>query len=480
MTDTLSALRRSSPPPTADPLDDRATAPDWVLVRQLRTSVAAELSERLRGHPDMSRDSQRELARALTTRAVADWVDQQATAQALTPTVAEETTIADAVLAAIFGLGRIQPLVDDPTVENIDIAGCDRVWLEYADGRIEPGPAVADSDAALVETLQSFATYLGQTTRSFSTAHPTLRLKLPDGSRLTAIMAVTPRPEVHIRRHRLLDITLDRLAELGTLDAALVGFLRAAMRGRRNIVVTGTVNVGKTTLIRALAGEIARLERVVTIEKEYELLLHELPQRHARVVAMEAREGNAEPGPTDSAGGAGEVNLAALLETSLRMNPRRIIVGEVLGDEIVPMLRALASGTSGSLCTIHARTARGVFDRIAELGLCAPQRIPVEAAHLLAANGIDLVVHLDMVDDRVTGGRLHRHVTSVLEVAGIGENGRPATNELFTSGPDGRAVPSGTPPSPRLLDVLTRAGFDPTLLDYTSGLWSAADRRERR
>lgn len=468
MTDTLHAMSPLT-------LDTTTTIPaaggDWEVVRRLRTAVSTQLSERLRTRPDTSRDSQRELARALATRAVADWADQQATSGGRTPTLDEEVWLADAVLASIFGLGRIQSLVDDPSVENIDIAGCDRVWLEYADGRIEPGPPVADTDVELVETLQSFATYLGQTSRSFSTAHPMLRLKLPDGSRLTAVMAVTPRPEVHIRRHRLLDVTLDRLATFGTLDPALVGLLRAAMAARRNIVVTGTVNVGKTTLIRALAGEIAPLERVVTIEKEYELLLHDLPDRHARVVAMEAREGNAEPGLGDNAAGAGEVSLARLLETALRMNPRRIIVGEVLGDEIVPMLRALASGTSGSLCTIHARTARGVFDRIAELGLCAPERIPIEASHLLAANGIDLVVHLDMTDERATGGGLHRYVASILEVAGIGENGRPATNELFTPGPDGRAVPSGTPPSPRLLDALTHAGFDPSLLDYTAGLW---------
>jgi Flp pilus assembly CpaF family ATPase len=467
VTDVLHAA--SSPALDATPTIP-GTGGDWEVVRRLRAAVSTQLSERLRTRPDTSRDSQRELARALATHAVADWADQQATSSGRTPSLEEEAWLADAVLASIFGLGRIQPLVDDPSVENVDIAGCDRVWLEYADGRIEPGPPVADTDVELVETLQSFATYLGQTSRNFSTAHPMLRLKLPDGSRLTAVMAVTPRPEVHIRRHRLLDVTLDRLAALGTLDAALVGLLRAAMAARRNIVVTGTVNVGKTTLIRALAGEIATLERVVTIEKEYELLLHDLPDRHARVVAMEAREGNAEPGLGDSAG-AGEVSLARLLETALRMNPRRIIVGEVLGDEIVPMLRALASGTSGSLCTIHARTARGVFDRIAELGLCAPERIPIEASHLLAANGIDLVVHLDMTDDRATGGGLHRYVASILEVAGVGENGHPATNELFTPGPDGRAVPSGTPPSPRLLDALTGVGFDPSLLDYTGGLW---------
>lgn len=448
--------------------------PDWALVRDLREQVSGELSEQLRTRPGLNTDSQRELARALTARHVAVWSDRQATGGLRAAGVEAEAQITEAVLAAIFGLGRIQPLVDDPGIENVDIAGCDRVWIEYADGRIEPGDPVADSDSALIELLQGFATYLGQTTRSFSTAHPTLRLKLPDGSRLTAIMAVTPRPEVHIRRHRLLDVTLDRLLALGTLDTVLRSFLRAAMGARRNIVVTGTVNVGKTTLIRALAGEIDRLERIATIEKEYELLLHELPERHARVVAMEAREGNAEPGLADTGGGgAGEVSLPILLETALRMNPRRIIVGEVLGDEIVPMLRALASGTSGSLCTIHARTARGVFDRIAELGLCAPQRIPVEAAYLLAANGIDLVVHLDMLDERARGGGLQRYVTTVLEVAGIGEHGRPATNELFTPGQDGRAVPASTPPSPRLLDDLIRAGFDPDLLDHPDGLWQA-------
>ncbi|MHB1615130.1 MAG: CpaF family protein [Actinomycetes bacterium] len=447
--------------------------PDWALVRELREAVSRELGEQLRARPGLSADSQRELARSLIAQRVAAWSDRQATSNGHTsPGLAQEAQLADAVLAAIFGLGRIQPLVDDPAIENVDISGCDRVWIEYADGRIEPGAPVADSDTALVDVLQSFATYLGQTTRSFSTAHPTLRLKLPDGSRLTAIMAVTPRPEVHIRRHRLLDVTLDRLVALGTLDPVLLEFLRAAMRARRNIVVTGTVNVGKTTLVRALAGEIDPLERVATIEKEYELLLHELPERHARVVAMEAREGNAEASLSDTANaGAGEVSLAVLLETALRMNPRRIIVGEVLGDEIVPMLRALASGTSGSLCTIHARTARGVFDRIAELGLCAPQRIPIDAAHLLAVNGIDLVVHVDMLDERARGGALRRYVSTVLEVAGIGENGRPATNELFTPGPDGRAVPAGTPPSPRLLDQLVRAGFDPTVLDHPSGLW---------
>lgn len=192
MTETVIPARFAAQSTVLLGVEQHTAVLDWVVVRDLRATVSAQLSERLGGRPDLSRDSQRELARALATRAVATWIDEQATTGAGAASVEEEERLADAVLAAIFGLGRIQPLVDNPNVENIDIAGCDRAWLEYADGRIEAAAPVADSDAALIETLQSFATHLVQTTRSFSSAHPTLRLKLPDGSRLTAIMAVKP------------------------------------------------------------------------------------------------------------------------------------------------------------------------------------------------------------------------------------------------------------------------------------------------
>ena len=135
---------------------------------------------------------------------------------------------------------------------------------------------------------------------------------------LAAMAWTTPKPHVVIRRHRVRDVDLDDLVDLGTLDTALAGFLRAAIGAGKNIVVTGLQNAGKTTLIRALANEFAPLERFATIEKEYELHLHDLPERHPRVVAMEAREGSAETGP----GGhrAGEVTLTDLVTDALRMN----------------------------------------------------------------------------------------------------------------------------------------------------------------
>jgi Flp pilus assembly CpaF family ATPase len=441
-----------------------ATGGDWSVVREIRQAVAVELSERLGRTGALDPAAQRELARSLIARQVAGWSDQRSLSGQQAPDADGERALAEAVLAEIFGLGRLQALVDDDEIENIQVCGYDRVWCEYADGSLVEGPPVAESDDDLIEMLQNAATYLGQTARSFSTAAPTLRLRLPDGSRLTALMQVSPRPVVAIRRHRLADVDLDDLVGLGSLDAGLAAFLQSAMRVRANIVVTGSINVGKSTMLRALAAEIDRLELVLTIEKEYELHLHEQPDRHPRVVALEAREGNAERG-------AGAVGLAELVEHGLRLNPRRMIIGEVLGDEIVPTLRTLAAGTAGSLTSIHARSARGVFDRIAELAMTAPAPLPVQAAHYLAANSIDYVLHLEMADERGIGGRLHRFAASLLEVVGVGETGRPATNEIYTPDSDGRAVPTGTLPSPPRLTALTRAGYDPGFLSQPGGGW---------
>ena len=215
-------------------------------------------------------------------------------------------------------------------IENIEINGCDQVWVSYADGREAPGPPVADSDAELIELLQLLAARTVGNERSFTTASPTLHVRLDDGSRLAAVAWTTPRPQVVIRRHRVRDVDLDDLIGLGTVDPCLAAFLRAALRAGKNIIVTGLQNAGKTTLIRALANEFPPLERFATIEREYELHLHELPDRHPRIVAMEAREGSSERDATGRR--AGEVTLTHLVRTALRMNLRRIIVGEVRGE----------------------------------------------------------------------------------------------------------------------------------------------------
>ena len=437
-------------------------AVDSVVVREIRRAVAERLAVRLQAESITDPPARRELARAV----LADELATRARARVGTGDepwpVETEMGIAGAVMAALFGLGRLQPLVDDPDVENIEVDGHDQVWLSYADGHDRRGPAVADSDAELIELLQLLAARSGSDERTFTSAHPALHLRLEDGSRLAAMAWTTPRPHVVIRRHRVRDVDLDDLVRLGTLDTALAGFLRAAIRSGKNIVVTGLQNAGKTTLIRALANEFAPMERFATIEKEYELHLHDLPDRHPRVVAMEGREGSAEK---DAHGRrAGEVTLTDLVTDALRMNLRRIIVGEVRGPEVLPMLEAMSTG-DGSLCTIHARTAQHAIDRIVTLCLSAGVSMTEPFAYRLLAGSVDLVVHLTFLDESATGGPKRRFVSHVVEISGLGESSRPATTAVFGPGHDGRAVPLH---QPACLPDLVRAGFDPTFLDHAT------------
>jgi hypothetical protein len=184
--------------------------------------------------------------------------------------------LASAVHDRRYGLGPLSAYLRDPQVENVDVNGCDQVWVTYASGERVAGPPVAASDDALISMIRTWATRGGQTARDFSAAAPLVNVALTGSARMTATMSVTPRPCVSLRRHGQIDITLARLVQLGSIDATLAAFLSAAVRGRCNIIVTGGVNAGKTTLLRALASEISPGERVATLESEYELYLHEL------------------------------------------------------------------------------------------------------------------------------------------------------------------------------------------------------------
>jgi Flp pilus assembly CpaF family ATPase len=278
-------------------------------------------------------------------------------------------------------------------------------------------------------------------------------------------MAVTERPVIDIRRHRLSDHTLDDLLDLGTLDEDLARMLAAAVRAKRNILISGAMNSGKTTLLRALATEIGPAERIVTIEQALELGLDRQIARHPDCVAMEARLANTE--------GVGAIGMAQLVRRSLRMNASRVIVGEVLGDEVIPMLNAMSQGRSGSMATIHADDSAGVFRRLAAYAIQAPERLPLEATNLLIAGAIHLVVHLDTAVcptasdptgscDR--GGselyRPSRHIASVREVVGA-DGPLVITNEVWRPGPDGRGVPAA-PLRDTTTALLAAHGYEPS------------------
>jgi pilus assembly protein CpaF len=243
-------------------------------------------------------------------------------------------------------------------------------------------------------------------------------------------------------------MTLEELVELGTIDADLQAFLAAAVRARKNLIVGGGTNAGKTTLLRALASEIPPQERLVTIENSLELGLDAFPDAHPDVVALEAREPNLE--------GEGAITMAQLVRRGLRMDPSRVIVGEVLGDEVLSMLEAMSQGNDGSMCTIHARSSQEVFSRIATYAIKSPQRLEIEATNLLVAGAIDFVIYLSQRDETAVGGRHHRYVSSVREVLDA-EGTMVVSNEVFQPDPDGRARP-GVPV--RCVDELARHGYD--------------------
>ncbi|WUI00387.1 CpaF/VirB11 family protein [Spirillospora sp. NBC_00431] len=373
------------------------------------------------------------------------------------PTVEMQTRLVSAVFDELFGLGPLQPLLNDPGVENIDINGCDQVWVEYSSGERVRGPAVAATDAELVEKIQLWSRQ-GNTAREFSVASPLLNTALQDlnGARLTASMSVSPRPYVSIRCHRLKSVALADLVERGTLDEGLSAFLTAAVLARRNIIITGGTSAGKTTLLRALVACIPPEQRIATLETDFELFLHELPDRHSNVIAFESRQPNSE--------GAGGVSLHDLIPQALRHNPRRIIVGEVRSTEILPMLEAMQSGHEGSMCTIHANGAEDAFNRMLLLALRGGIAMPVNAVHLMVGMSVDFIVHL-----RRDGTNNQRYVSEVLEVLPPGDTERPSVNHVYVPDRRGRAAPRTTP---QCLDLLVAAGFDPSWLNRR-GHWAA-------
>jgi pilus assembly protein CpaF len=427
---------------------------DHSVVKRMRGEVGDRLAEQRRldaasGVPPMVGEDERQYARAVIGQVLEEYARGEIIAGRAPLTAQAEEDLAEAIHAALFGVGRLQPLLEDQQIENIDVNGCDRVFVGYADGREVLGEPVAESDQELIELVQVLAAYSGLSSRPFDTANPQLDLRLPDGSRLSAVMDVTLRPAISIRRARMGKVFLADLVGNGSLSPELASFLAAAVLARKNIMIAGATNAGKTTLLRAVANQIPAEERLITVERALELGLDHYPELHPNVVAFEERLPNSE--------GNGAISMAELVRRSLRMNPSRVIVGEVLGDEIVTMLNAMTQGNDGSLSTIHANSSLEVFNRIATYAIQAHERLPIEATHMLIAGAIDFVVFQDKRNEYARGGRLRRFVSSVREVTGV--DGRVLSSEVFTAGPDGRAVPHA-PIS--CVEELVQYGYDPS------------------
>jgi Flp pilus assembly CpaF family ATPase len=421
---------------------------DWLRERVAGRMTAYAHAREDAGLPAEDAGQRREVVRRLLAEELDTYAAAQLTAGRTGLDTAAEDRISSVVLDALFGLGPLEVLLADERVENIAVNGADTVWVRYADGAKRRAEALAASDEELVELVRQIAARAGLEERRFDRGVPRLNVCLPDGSRMFAVMAVTGRVSLSIRRHRFRTATLPDLVRLGVCDQALAGFLGALVRARRNVIVAGGTNVGKTTVLRALASAIPPSERLVTIEDTFELGLDADPVAHPDVVAMQAREANIE--------GEGVIDQAELVRWGLRMSPDRVIVGEIRGSEVVPMCNAMSQGNDGSLSTIHASTSRGVFTKLAAYAAQSPERLSLEATNLLVASAVHFVVHLGWDAD----GR--RVVDSVREIVDA-DGAQVISNEVYRPGPDGRAIPA-TPVRGETLEDLLAAGLDEQVL----------------
>ena len=319
--------------------------------------------------------------------------------------------LVELIMREAVGLGPLEELLCDPSVEEVMVNGSESVYVERA-GRVEPADVRFASEQALMDAIERILAPLGRRVDELS---PMADARLADGSRVNVVIPplAVDGPSLSIRRFTAVRPAPGELVALGTIDAGLRDQLEAAVRARRSVLISGGTGSGKTTLLNALSAFIAPTERVVTIEDAAELRLH---QPH--VVRLESRPANVE--------GRGLVTIRDLLRNALRMRPDRIVIGEVRGPEALDLLTALNTGHEGALSTVHANSPEDALRRIETLALMAGVGLPHEAIREQLGRGIDLVVHLARMGD---GSRRVVEVSEVLRSAGA-----VGVREVFRSG----------------------------------------------
>jgi pilus assembly protein CpaF len=307
----------------------------------------------------------------------------------------ERAALVDRVVSGTIGLGPLEPLMDDPDVDEIMVNGPGAVHVERH-GRIVETDVSFGSGEELMHLIERILSPLG---RRVDEAAPLADARLPDGSRVNCVIPPLSLdgPLLTIRRFRRHAFAPEDLVDNGTVTAEAVAFLRERVEGRSNIVVSGGTGSGKTTLLNVLSSFVERAERIITIEDAAELRLQ---QPH--VLRLESRPPNVE--------GRGEVTIRQLVRNALRMRPDRIIVGEVRGAEALDMLQALNTGHAGSMTTVHSNSAADALRRIETLALMADVALPHVAIRQQLASAIDMVVHLERTP------RGARRVSEIAEV----------------------------------------------------------------
>lgn len=308
-------------------------------------------------------------------------------------------------------LSPLRSCFEDAEVTEILINGPTQIFVERA-GVLSRRPQIQLEPQSLLGALRVVAQYVG---RAFDEAHPILEARLPDGSRLEAILSPIAQtgPCVAIRRHRAALLTLDRLVELGALTERAAHFLAHLVCGKKNILVSGGTGSGKTSLLNGLVALVSEQERILVLEDS-----RELEFRQGHVVSLEAR-------PADVRG-RGEVPLFELFRATLRLRPDRIIMGELRGREALDLIQAMTSGHGGCLSTIHASSPADALRRLETLALLSGVELPLSALREQVVSAVDWIVQTD----RLPGGR--RGVTHITEIVTSDSSGKPVLRERFS------------------------------------------------
>jgi len=376
------------PPPPSLPRPDVTHTVDPLLQLKQRAQQAlfARLGSRL--YDSSLSDDQ---LQAFVRQELGDVID----GERIPLTAEERQRLTKDVSNDVLGYGPVQPFLDDDTVTEIMVNGSDAIYIERA-GHVVRTDARFVTDDHLRRIIERIVSQVG---RRIDESSPMVDARLPDGSRVNAIVPplAVDGPSLTIRKFAKDPYRVEDLISFGTMTPQLAQLLDAVVRGRMNILVSGGTGTGKTTLLNVLSSFIPEDERIVTIEDAVELQLH---QDH--VVRLESRPPNIE--------GKGQINIRDLVRNSLRMRPDRIIVGETRGGEALDMLQAMNTGHDGSLSTVHANSPRDAIARLETMVLMAGVDLPVRAIREQVASAIDLIVQISRLRD---GSRRITHVTEV-------------------------------------------------------------------
>jgi pilus assembly protein CpaF len=310
----------------------------------------------------------------------------------------ERTQLVNDIYDEFVGLGPIEPLLKDPTVTDILVNTSSHVFVERH-GHLELTPVRFKDDRHLLRIINKIVTAVG---RRIDESQPTVDARLPDGSRVNAVVPPVgvDGPLLSIRKFAKIPYTMEKLVDGGTVTAEIAELLRAVVSGRLNVLISGGTGSGKTTMLNAMSRFIDNRERIITIEDAAELQLQQI-----HVARMETRPQNIE--------GKGEITQRELVKNALRMRPDRIVVGEVRGGEAFDMLQAMNTGHDGSMTTIHANTPRDALSRLEQMIGMAGFEIPIRSMRAQIASAIQVVLQVERMSD----GK--RRLVSLQEITGM-------------------------------------------------------------